>query len=301
MNQGPPDASVPAPAATVVLARDHEGALQVLLLRRSAESRFMGGNYVFPGGLVESADHSVDWWRPYTDLAPDEIVQGSGGDTNGEKVLAAAVAAIRETFEEAGVLFARRSGPAGADLPSISGMRLTGNLPPGWLQQLVGKGGWIVELSRLLWWSRWITPEQMRYRYDTRFFVARMPQDQVCQPDMRETVHALWISPEEALAKNLSGKIPLSPPTLITLHEMLPCKCLQHLASAAAQRRRETILKPRMISEGMEKIIIEPWDPEYDHPQVRIDVASLRASIAPVGAPFSRLWFADGVWKPVTF
>jgi hypothetical protein len=126
-----------------------------------------------------------------------------------------------------------------------------------------------------------------------------MPEDQVCTSDMQETVHALWIRPEEALEKNLSGQIPLSPPTLITLHEMLPYNRLGNLAAAAAKRRWGTPLTPRLISDGKEQMIIEPWDPAYRRTKIRIDPAALHAAIAPVGASFSRLWFSGGVWKPV--
>ena len=299
MNADQTKTVIPKPAATVVLARDQENGLQVLLLQRSAASRFMAGNYVFPGGLLENADYMVDWWQSHVDLEPDEILRRFGGNMAHSQVVASAIAAIRETFEEAGVLFARRpTSPAGM-LRTVRGRRLTIESPPDWLQRLAQKDGWILQLSQLFGWSRWITPEQMRYRYDTRIFIARMPEDQIAAPDMRETVHATWVRPEEALRKNLSAQIPLGPPTLITLHEMLACESFERLKQAAEKRRRDTPLKPRLITDGKEKMILEPWDPEYHRSQVRFDVTKLRARIATVGAPFSRLWFSDGVWKPV--
>lgn len=299
MNDQHPEAAVPEPAATVVLARDQEKGLQVLLLKRSAKSRFMGGNYVFPGGRVETADYNVDLWQPHLDLQPDVISRRHGGDLTGDEALANAIAAIRETFEEAGVLLACRHNPYADELQTVWDRRLAGELSPDWLQKLLRRGQWILQPSRLFSWSRWITPEKMRYRYDTRFFVARMPEDQVCLPDMQETVHSMWISPGEALWNNLAGKIPLSPPTLVTLHEMLPCARLQNLEDAATKRRCSMPLKPRLISDGKEKIILEPWDPEYHRSQVRIDVSALRLKIASVGKSFSRLWFSDGVWIPI--
>ncbi len=216
-----------------------------------------------------------------------------------EQAVAAAIAAIRETFEESGVLLARRHGHSGGELHTVFDRRLAGELPRGWLQRLVQKEGWIIELSRLFRWSRWVTPEQMRHRYDARFFLARMPDDQVCLPDMQETVNALWIGPEEALHKNLSGKVPLSPPTLVTLHELLAHTRLQNLEDAAARRRWGRPLKPRLVTDGDEKMIVEPWDPEYRRLQIRIDVADLHAGLAPVGTSFSRLWLSGGIWKPV--
>jgi 8-oxo-dGTP pyrophosphatase MutT (NUDIX family) len=287
------------PAATVILAREQESELQVLLLRRSTQSRFMGGNYVFPGGVVEKVDEDLDWWQSHADLEPDLVSRRLGGDTTGGVPIAAAVAAIRETFEEAGVLLADHPAAADGELQKVCGRRLAKELAADWLQQLVQKEGWTIALSRLLRWSRWVTPAGMRFRYDTRFFVARMPEDQVCVPDRQEAVDALWVRPAEALERNLTGKIPLSPPTLITLHEMLPYAGLQLLEEAAAKRRWGSPLIPRWISDGSEMIIVEPWDPEYQRPQIRIDAAALRAGIASVGEPFSRLWFSGESWRPV--
>ena len=291
----------PMPAATVVLVRDRENGLQVLLLRRSAQSRFMGDNYVFPGGRVETADKKLDRWQSRVDLGPDEISRRIGGGITVGQGVAAAIAAIRETFEEAGVLLVRRRTVSGSALKKVSNQRLAGKLPPGWLHNLVPQDSRIIELSRLFRWSRWITPEQMPYRFDALFFVARMPADQICTPDMRETMHAMWIRPQEALRTNLSGEIALSPPTLVTLHEMLPHGCFQRLKKAAQKRLRDGPLLPRLITDGNEKMILEPWDPEYRRPRIRIDVASLRAGVASVGAPFSRLWFSEGNWIPVIY
>jgi 8-oxo-dGTP pyrophosphatase MutT (NUDIX family) len=299
VNGNRPQPVTAVPAATLVLARERETELQVLLLRRSTQSRFMGGNYVFPGGRLEAADENLDWWQPHVDLGPDLISRRLGGDMTGSAPFAAAVAAIRETFEEAGVLLADHPTRAGGELQKVCRRRLSGALPPGWLQQLVQKGGWIIALSRLLRWSRWVTPVGMRYRYDTRFFAARMPTGQVCAPDMQEAVHALWIRPAEALERNLSGEFLLSPPTLMTLHEMLPYTRLQLLEDAAAKRRWGSPLLPRWVSDGSEMMIVEPWDPEYRRPQIRIDAAALRAGVTSVGKPFSRLWFSGGSWKPV--
>ena len=300
MSKRSTDAVVPVPAATIVLVRERKKELQVLLLKRSATSRFMGGNYVFPGGRVETADDNLQLWQAHLDCAAEEIAARIGEDAAGDQMLATAVAAIRETFEETGVLLAHGHQSRADALGTIRSERLSGRLPPDWLQRLTVRKGWIIELSRLFRWSRWITPEQMRHRYDTWFFLARMPQDQVCLPDMRETVHHLWISPGDALRKNLSGKVPLSPPTLLTLHEMLPYARLQSILKDAAGRSWGNPLKPRLISDGGEKIILEPWDPDYHRSQVRLKDLVSGLQVAPVGASFSKLWYSEGVWKPLT-
>ena len=299
INKGRRDAVVPVPAATVVLVRERQNGLQVLLLKRSTASRFMGGNYVFPGGRVETADDNRQLWEAHLDCAAEEIADRIGGDAAGDQTLAAAVAAIRETFEETGVLFAHGQMSPVDTLRTIHADRLAGQLPPDWLQRLAVKKGWVLELSRLFRWSRWITPEQMRYRYDTWFYLACMPEDQVCLPDMRETVHHRWICPGDALKENLTGKVPLSPPTLLTLHQMLPYARQQSLVDAAACRSWGNPLQPRLISDGGEKIILEPWDPDYHRSQVRIQDLVLSLQVAPVGASFSKLWYSEGVWKPL--
>ena len=299
MNADRPKTPDPAPAATVVLVREQKSHLQVLLVRRSAESRFMGGRYVFPGGRLEPADADVDGWQRHLDLTLDQIMERFGDDMPTDKYIAYAIAAIRETFEEAGVLFAQPVGRCGQVLQTVCDRRLAGRLPPNWLRRLVQHDNWIIALSRLYPWSHWITPEQMRHRYDTRFFAARLPDGQVCAADMRETVSALWVRPAEALRANLSGEVPLSPPTLLTLHELLAFSGVQDFIDAAATRRWAPPLKPRLVAEAGEMLIVEPWDPEYRQSQIRIDVAALRTGIAPVGASFSRLWLSDGIWKPV--
>jgi hypothetical protein len=199
------------------------------------------------------------------------------------------------------VLLAHGRKPPSDALQTVRGERLSGILPPDWLQRLVIREGWIIQLSRLFRWSRWITPEQMPYRYDTWFYLARMPEDQVCLPDMRETVHHLWISPGDALRKNLTGEVPLSPPTLLTLHEMLSFDRLQNLVNVATRRSWGNPLKPRLISDGREQVILEPWDPDYGRLQVRMEDLVSDLHVAPVGASFSRLWYSGGVWKPLTY
>ncbi len=299
MNKGLKGAVIPLPAATVVLVRERNNELQVLLLKRSAASRFMGGSYVFPGGRVESADENLQLWKAHLDCPAEKIAIRIGGDAAGDQTLATAVAAVRETFEETGVLLAHGHKSPEDLLRTFREARLSGRLPPDWLQRLAVKKGWVIELSRLFRWSRWITPDQMRYRYDTWFFLARMPEDQVCLPDMKETVHHLWISPGDALRNNLSGKVPLSPPTLVTLHQMLPFARQRSLEDAAASRSWGIPMQPRLISEGGKKIILEPWDPDYHRSEVRIQDLVSGVQVAPVGASFSKLWYSEGIWKPL--
>ena len=287
------------PAATLILTRRHAGELQVYLIRRSLKSGFMPGNYVFPGGRVDPEDRNFKVWQARVDLGRNGITQRLGGDLTAAEVLAYGVAAIREAFEEAGVFLAHRHESTPDDLKRICQLRLTADLTPGWLQKLAVSENWILTLSSLSRWSHWITPERMKRRYDTRFFVAALPCGQVCRPDGREATHGLWISPEKGLAGNLAGEIPLSPPTLMTLHELLPFANLQDLAKETESRLWGETLLPRLIPLDKGAVIVEPWDPYYSHKNIEIDPVGLHKAVLPIGQSFSRIWHHQGLWRPV--
>ena len=139
----------PVPAATVILTRQQAGGLQVYLLRRAGTSGFMAGNYVFPGGLLDPEDHNTSLWEDYVDLDTDGLANFLGGGLSATEALVYAVAAIRETFEEAGVFLAFKDDDNTQELKTILKMRLAGGLPKGWLAKLVASRGWILTLSAL--------------------------------------------------------------------------------------------------------------------------------------------------------
>jgi 8-oxo-dGTP pyrophosphatase MutT (NUDIX family) len=289
----------PVPAATVILTRQHAGQLQVYLLKRSANSGFMAGNYVFPGGMVDPEDQNLKGWEAHVDLDLDGLAQYLGGGLIATETLAYGIAAIRETFEEAGVLLALKHDKNSEDLKWIRKMRLSGGLLKGWFLKFVASAGSILALSALSRWSHWITPELMKRRYDTRFFVASLPPGQHCQPDARETTHGIWINPEKGLAGNLAGEIPLSPPTLITLHQLLKYPTLKDLEKEAKIRRWGKVFLPRLVQLDQGMVIVEPWDTQYLQKEIDIDSNELETSILPVGKSFSRIWYHNGIWRPV--
>jgi 8-oxo-dGTP pyrophosphatase MutT (NUDIX family) len=152
----------PVPAATVILTRQHAGELQVYLLKRSVNSGFMAGNYVFPGGIVDPEDQNVKVWKDHVDLDLDGLAQYLGGGLTATETLAYGIAAIRETFEEAGVFLALKHDKNSENLKWICKKRLSGGLLKGWFLKFVASGGWILALSALSRWSYWITPELMK-------------------------------------------------------------------------------------------------------------------------------------------
>ena len=286
-------------AATVILTREQAGRIQIYLLKRSAKSGFMAGNFVFPGGTIDAEDRDVDLFREHSDLTPDEIASRFGADMSASRALAYCVAAIRETLEEAGVLMASHEVNPGRKLEEACQLRLSADLAKDWFARIVSDTGWRLALRALSPWSHWITPELMKRRYDTRFFIADMPADQHCRPDSRETVEGIWISPQEGLEGNLNGTVPLSPPTLVTLHELLDYHHLEDLREESRRRNWGQAILPRLVPLAKGAVIVEPWDPQYREKEIHISLNALPASLLPVGEPFSRIWFDGQLWRPV--
>ena len=288
-----------AEAATVILARERAGRFQVYLLKRSSKSGFMAGNYVFPGGTLDTEDRDINLFKTHSDLDLNGIATRFGGDLTAEKALTFCVAAIRETLEEAGVFLACNDNNFAEKLEKACRLRLAANLSKDWFVKLVADAKWRLTLTALSRWSHWVTPELMKHRFDTRFFLASMPADQHCRPDSRETVQGLWISPEDGLAGNMDGTIPLSPPTLVTLHELLKYRSLKDLQTESRQRPWGQTISPRPVPLAKGAVIVQPWDPHYREKEISIALDELPTSIVPVGRPFSRIWYNGRLWRPV--
>lgn len=290
--------AAPRPASTVVLIRERNDGLQVYLLKRSTRSSFFPGLYVFPGGSVDSEDRGEDFWLKHVDLDRKGIENRFGKDPDVEETLPYGLAAIRETFEEAGLLLARKADGTLLNTASSCERRSAGKLKKGWLRQRVVEEGWVLLLSQLLGWSHWITPVAFRPRFDTRFFFALLPGDPQCAPDMREATHGIWLEPLLALEGNMQGEIPLSPPTLVTLQELVEYDRFKDLEHACLGRSWWDSRLPRLIKLPGGAIIIEPWDPMFNEP-IDIDEESLESLTLPAGMPFSRIWLHGGIWRPV--
>lgn len=288
------------PAATVIIAREYQAELQVYLLKRHAASGFMAGNYVFAGGILDPEDREFTVWKDHVDLDPVDLSSRLGGGLSEEEILAYGVAAIRETLEEAGVFLASQANQRAKDLKRIDSLRVAGDLPKEWFLNLVVSEGWTLAFSALSRWSHWITPALMKRRYDTRFFLAFLPPGQRCSPDSHEITHGLWVSPKKGLTGNISGQIPLSPPTMVMLQALLKYPTLEDLKKEALTRMWGTPKLPRLVALDKEVVLIEPWDAEYDQPDIEINARKLEKAVLPAGEPFSRIWYRDGLWLPIT-
>jgi 8-oxo-dGTP pyrophosphatase MutT (NUDIX family) len=209
-------------AATVVLVRDAPdvaSGLEVFLLRRSPDSTFVPGAHVFPGGRVDPGDASRAWHERVTglDAAQADLRLGTPDATRFW------VAAVRETFEEAGVLVAR-SRASGLPLDPVAAadaglgadrMRLLHGDTD--LATVVDAHAAALDLGALVPFGRWITPPGAPKRYDTRFFVAMAPAGHAYEHDDGETVASEWVRPEDALARARDGAIELIYPTIRSL------------------------------------------------------------------------------------
>jgi 8-oxo-dGTP pyrophosphatase MutT (NUDIX family) len=257
----------------------------------------MAGTFVFPGGLLEEVDRRANFWLAHCDLEPAAVAERLGDKPGSAAVIAYGVAAIRETYEEAGVLLASGEQRTPQTLDKLAALRSSGRMPPDWLASEAAANRLALSFSALRPWAHWVTPEAMQKRFETRFFTARMPSEQQCRPDNIETVQGIWSTPEQALAGNLEGRIPLSPPALMTLHEMMSYADLTSFWNAARERVWDPVRMPRLVRDQKVALILFPGDPDYDRPQVTI--GRPQQNRLPVGEPFTRVWLADGIWHPV--
>jgi 8-oxo-dGTP pyrophosphatase MutT (NUDIX family) len=260
-------ATVPVrPAATVMLVRDGEGGLEVFMLRRTLAAVFAGGMYVFPGGRLDDADASaeVEALSDLTDVeASGRLDVPSGG-------LAYWVAAIRECFEEAGVLLASRDGEVlRFDEPDVvarfEGYRHRVHDGSLSLAALCRQEGLRLTTSPVQYVSHWITPIGERRRFDTRFFVARAPQAQEPLHDDHETVESLWVRPQDALERCHRGELAMIPPTMKNLEFLVPHATADAALAAATRVGRPPAILPklRVDADGQVVGVALPSDPDF--------------------------------------
>jgi 8-oxo-dGTP pyrophosphatase MutT (NUDIX family) len=224
-----PTSATAAPAATVLLLRETDaGALQVLMTRRADALSFMGGLWVFPGGRMEPADCAPAATARASDADLEAVrrrmFDTSGGTLSGEEALGLHVAACRETFEESGVLLARRSSGAdpldAAQLARLAARREASDTDPEAFVQLLEAEDLLLEVDRLVYWSHWITPSVEKRRFDTRFFAMRVPPGQDASVDRSELTHHAWLGGEDVCAQLGSGQMKMAPPTVATLEDL---------------------------------------------------------------------------------
>lgn len=211
------------PAATVLLVRDSGDGPEVLLLRRHGRSGFAAGAWVFPGGVVDRGDRDMALVERMDGPTPMQWAERLGLGDPGEAV-SFVTAAVREAFEETGILLARvaddatNPGPKAWEGLEIARRALLAEVVD--LRQVIVTRSLRIMSDRLMYLAHWITPEPEPRRYDTRFFLARVEADAVCTPHEAEMTESVWLTARGALHFFESGSLKMLPPTVHTLRRL---------------------------------------------------------------------------------
>ncbi|GGY27457.1 NUDIX hydrolase [Streptomyces xanthochromogenes] len=257
----------PRRASTVMLLRDGpvgaDTGPSVHMLRRRASMAFAGGAYAYPGGGVDprdAEDARLGWAGPTRETWAERL------GTDPASAQAIVCAAVRETYEEAGVLL------AGPDATTVVG-DTTGDDWEADRQALVthelsfaeflDRRGLVLRSDLLGAWARWITPEFEPRRYDTWFFVAALPEGQVTRNASTEADRTVWIRPAEAAAGYDKGELLMMPPTISTLRDLLPYSGAAEALVAAAERDLTPVLARARLTDTGELVLSWPGHDEF--------------------------------------
>lgn len=246
-------------AATVVLMRDAAEGMEVFMVKRHGLSDVLGGAYVFPGGKLDRADTDPDVLERLG--APLDALHAALGEPELDISTAAGlfVAACRETFEEAGVLLARG---ATAQHVEAAQARAREGLHFG---AILARLGLRLDLHNLVPWSRWITPhvpETINRRFDARFFLAAVPNNQQARHDNYEATESFWLRPRAVLEQFWAGEVNLAPAQIMSMVALA-----RHTraadAVAAARGRRPPLIQPEPFRYGQGRAVAFPGDARH--------------------------------------
>lgn len=237
---------VPRPAATVILARNVSDGIEVFMMERTTAVEFAKGMHVFPGGALDRTDHHPEIASLCVGLDDKAASETLGIEQGG---LAYWIAAIRECFEESGLLLGYRGNDQLLQLASHEADRLAALR----LEMAQSKLSFIDILlkeqvkaatDRIAYYSHWVTQAGRPRRYDTRFFVAQAPEGQTALEDNHETVGQIWVRPDQAIDLHRSGALNLMFPTIKTLESLAPFKYVEELLEYARKPRPKQMMAP---------------------------------------------------------
>ena len=222
------------PSATIMMLRKEEAGLEVFMVVRHHQIDFASGALVFPGGKADPQDFD-------TDLIPH--LDGADQDAN---MRAIQVSAIREAFEECGILLARAEGEEGLidaeRLLTLEGYRTTLHSGEVSLKDFVEKERLRLACDQLVHFSHWVTPTMLPKRFDTHFFLAVAPEDHLAVHDGHESVDSVWITPAEVLEGATSGKYTVIFPTLRNVEMLGESDTVEAAIAATKGREIMTVL-----------------------------------------------------------
>jgi len=243
-------------AASLILLRDRPsgGGVEVLMVKRHARSGFAGDMQVFPGGAVDEGDCGEGIAELCDGLGVEEAMSIISDAPDPARALGFFVAAIRETFEEAGILLARE---ASGELVSFTGERADHIISYRdaireeklSFNEMIAREGLKLAVDSLVYFAHWITPEFSPIRFDTHFFLAPAPLHQNALHDDFETTDHLWIAPGEALERSEDGDFPMLPPTIVNLMALVRFTSVE-MALSSAEGKDVPVILPRVSFEG---------------------------------------------------
>lgn len=248
----------PRDAATVVMLRDAPGGLEVFLLKRHGASDVLGGAYVFPGGKIDAEDAAL---IPQLDQ-PLAALHGALGEPGTAAELAAScyVAALREAFEESGVLYAH-------DASAQQVAQATALLREGHgFAEVLTRLGLKLDTRSVLPWSRWVTPRMASVssrRFDTRFFVAAVPAVQTARHDNHEATESVWVAPRAALEQYRDGHIDLAPPQIMSLAHLARHASVASVLTEARGKSPALVQPEPFDDENGVRVLCYPGDPRH--------------------------------------
>ena len=246
-------------AATVVLLRDAPSGLEVFLIKRSGLSDVLGGAYVFPGGKLDPADALVDMPNRIDQTSQALHMALNESELSHTSAASLYVAALREVFEESGVLFAEG---ASLEITAQAASLLKDGLT---FSETLTKLSLRLQTTSIWPWSRWITPKLASVstkRFDTRFFVAAVPHNQTAVHDNHEATNSVWLPARTALEQYWNYEIALAPPQIMSLVH------LSHhdsVASVLAQARATSpaVIEPEPFEHEGLRVITYPGDRQH--------------------------------------
>jgi len=274
MSDYDPDEVEIRPAATVMLIADRPD-LQVFMMERNANIVFAGGMWVFPGGRVDANDDPKTFQKLSTHRSDEEASYLMDLDKGG---LSYYIAAIRESFEEAGILLA-------LDKDSHEPLSLKGkqnsarfevhrdsvNASERDFLEIIEEENLILDAGAMHYIARWVTPKGPPRRYDTRFFISRMPENQIPLHDDNELVHSEWISPQKILDKVAAEEMVLMSPTLRMVQSLARFSSADEVIASASAN-----LPDERARVNKHRELVLPGDRYYDEADENIETGFVR-------------------------
>ncbi len=250
--------AIARPAATILLLRDGPAGLEVFMVVRHHAIDFASGALVFPGGRVEESDHQL----------AEHIAVGVATSGSSDEAMAFRIAAIRETFEECGVLLARPRGTSGLiDAKTLKRVeddhRAALNGGTIGFDEVLASELLMPATDLLVHFAHWITPSHQPKRYDTHFFLAEAPPEQLAVHDGTEAVDSIWITPAQALADTEAGRFKLVFATAKNLEKLARSRSVNEAITAARTSPVVTVQPRATKLEGARRLLHIPVEADY--------------------------------------